>query len=336
MAIYSRLNQLVGALLVTMALGHAVSGAAATQEPVDNNAHEQEGKEDKVLPLDELRAFTEVMQRIKTAYVEEVDDRKLLESAIKGMLHDLDPHSVYLKPKDYKDLEASTSGKFGGLGMEVGMEGGYIKVISPIDGTPANKAGIKAGDLIIKLDDTPVKGLTLMESVRKMRGKVGDPIRLTVVRESKVKPLEIVVKRAVIKVQSVKAETLDDGFGYIRISQFQTNTDKELLEDLQKLKKSQKEGELKGLILDLRNNPGGVLQAAVGVADAFLDDGLIVYTQGRISNSELRFNATADNPSDNVPLVVLINGGSASASEIVAGALKGPSSCACSGYYIVW
>ena len=274
------------------------------------------------LPLDELRAFTEVMQRIKTAYVEEVDDKTLLDNAIQGMLSGLDPHSAYLKPEDFKELEESTTGEFGGLGIEVGMEDGFIKVISPIDDTPASKAGIQSGDLIIKLDDETVKGTTLMHSVEKMRGKAGTSIKLTIVREGHTRPIELTLKRAVIKVQSVRTRTLEEGYGYIRISQFQSDTGKELVDDLNALKKDQKDGKLKGLVLDLRNNPGGVLQAAVGVVDAFIKKGLIVYTEGRIPNSELRFNATSEDPSEGIPLVVLINGGSASASEIVAGALQ--------------
>ncbi|USE37029.1 S41 family peptidase [Endozoicomonas sp. SCSIO W0465] len=274
------------------------------------------------LPLDELRAFTEVMERIKKAYVEEVDDRTLLENAIQGMLSGLDPHSAYLKPDDFKELEENTSGEFGGLGIEVGMEDGFIKVVSPIDDTPAAKAGIQAGDLIIKLDNVSVKGMSLGESVDKMRGKADTPIKLTIVRKGKEKPLEITLKRAVIKVQSVRAKHLETGYGYIRVSQFQADTGNELVDTLKKLRKEQQDGKLHGLVLDLRNNPGGVLQAAVGVTDAFISEGLIVYTEGRIPNSELRFNASADDPSKGVPLVVLINGGSASASEIVAGALQ--------------
>ncbi len=272
------------------------------------------------LPLDELRAFTEVMERIKTAYVEEVDDKTLLENAIHGMLSGLDPHSAYLTPDDFRELEESTSGEFGGLGIEVGLEDGFIKVISPIDDTPAAKAGIQPGDLIIKLDGSSVKGMSLGESVDKMRGKVGTPVRVTIVREGEEKPLEMTLKRAVIRIQSVKTKSLAPGYGYIRISQFQTDTGKELVAALNKL--NAKEGQLHGLVLDLRNNPGGVLQAAVAVTDAFIRDGLIVYTEGRIPNSELRFNATKNDPSRGVPLVVLINGGSASASEIVAGALQ--------------
>ena len=274
------------------------------------------------LPLEELRTFTEVMQRIKTAYVEKVDDKTLLENAIKGMVSGLDPHSSYLEPDEFKELEVNTSGQFGGLGIEVGMEDGFIKVISPIDDTPAQKAGIQPGDLIIKLDDTSVKGMTLMDSVDRMRGKPGEPIKLTIVRDGEPKPLEITVKRDIIKVKSVRSKTLEDGYGYIRLSQFQSDSDKELVVHLGKLKKAQKDGKLKGLVLDLRNNPGGVLQAAVGVVDSFIKEGLIVYTKGSIPNSDLKFNASSVDPSNGVPLVVLINGGSASASEIVAGALQ--------------
>ena len=272
------------------------------------------------LPLDELRAFTEVMERIKKAYVEEVDDKTLLENAIHGMLTGLDPHSAYLTPDDFRELEENTSGEFGGLGIEVGLEDGFIKVISPIDDTPAARAGIQAGDLIIKLDDSSVKGMSLSESVDKMRGKTGTKVRVTIVRDGEEKPLEITLERAVIRIQSVKSKSLAPGYGYIRISQFQSDTGKELVSALNDL--TGKEDQLHGLVLDLRNNPGGVLQAAVAVTDAFIREGLIVYTQGRIPNSELRFKASQSDPSQGVPLVVLINGGSASASEIVAGALQ--------------
>ena len=315
-------------LLTSFALtGWAAPAGQETQAPAVKESSKPSEKDvadgqKGRLPLEELRAFTEVMQRIKTAYVEEVDDKTLLDNAIQGMLSGLDPHSAYLKPDDFKELEENTTGEFGGLGIEVGMEDGFIKVISPIDDTPASKAGIQSGDLIIKLDDVTVKGTTLMQSVEKMRGKAGTPIKLTIVREGQAKPIELTLNRAVIKVQSVRSKTLEDGYGYIRISQFQSDTGKELVEDLHALKKDQKEGKLKGLVLDLRNNPGGVLQAAVGVVDAFIKKGLIVYTEGRIPNSELRFNATSEDPSEGVPLVVLINGGSASASEIVAGALQ--------------
>ena len=272
------------------------------------------------LPLEELRTFAEVMDRIKAAYVEPVDDKTLLENAIKGMLGNLDPHSAYLEPEAFAELQESTSGEFGGLGIEVGTEDGFIKVVSPIDDTPASKAGIQPGDLIVKIDGQPTKGLSLMEAVDKMRGKAGSKINLTLVREGG-KPFDVELTRAVIKVKSVRSQLLEDGYGLIRISQFQVNTGEEVGKALAKLRKDNGQ-KLRGLVLDLRNNPGGVLQAAVEVADHFLKKGLIVYTEGRIANSELRFNADPADASEGVPLVVLINGGSASASEIVAGALQ--------------
>ena len=270
------------------------------------------------LPLNELRTFTEVLERIRTSYVEEVDDATLLESAIRGMLEGLDPHSAYLEPEAFQGLQDTTSGQFGGLGLEVGQEDGFIKVISPIDDTPASRAGIEPGDLIVKIDDHPVKGMSLMDAVDQMRGPAGSKITLTLVRGAG-RPFDVELERAVIKVKSVRTETLEPGYAYLRITQFQNNTGDEVRRSLASLNAS---GELKGLVMDLRNNPGGVLQSAVEVADAFLSDGMIVYTKGRLPNTELRFNATAGNPGGDIPLVVLINGGSASASEIVAGALQ--------------
>jgi carboxyl-terminal processing protease len=274
------------------------------------------------LPLEELRTFAEIMDRIKAAYVEPVDDKTLLENAIKGMLSNLDPHSAYLDPADFAELQQSTSGEFGGLGIEVGQEEGFLKVISPIDDTPASKAGIQPGDLIIKIDGEPTKGLNMTESVDKMRGKIGSKILLTIVREGTAQSFDVELERAVIKVKSVKSQLLDEHYGYLRISQFQVNTGSEVGNALAQLKKQNDGKKLRGIILDLRNNPGGVLQAAVEVTDHFLSKGLIVYTKGRIANSELRFSADAADASEGAPLVVLINGGSASASEIVAGALQ--------------
>lgn len=270
------------------------------------------------LPLNELRTFTEVLERIRTSYVEPVDDATLLESAIRGMLEGLDPHSAYLEPEAFQGLQDTTTGQFGGLGIEVGLEDGFIKVISPIDDTPASRAGIEPGDLIVKIDDQPVKGMSLMDAVDRMRGVAGSKITLTLVRGTG-RPFDVELERAVIKVKSVRSETLEPGYAYLRITQFQNNTGDEVRRSLVSLTA---QNEVKGLVLDLRNNPGGVLQSAVEVADAFLADGLIVYTKGRLPNSEMRFNATASNPGEDIPLVVLINGGSASASEIVAGALQ--------------
>ena len=273
------------------------------------------------LPLEELRVFAEVFGRIKNDYVEPVDDRKLLKYAIEGMLSGLDPHSAYLDEDDYRDLRVGTSGEFGGLGIEVGMENGFIKVISPIDDTPAQRAGVLAGDLIIKLDDKPVKGMTLDEAVKEMRGKPGTELRLTIVREGIDKPLVIKVVRDVIKTVSVKTRMLEPGFGYVRLSQFQARTPEDMLSGLGALKRKGG-GALKGLVLDLRNNPGGVLNAAVAISDAFLTNGTIVYTEGRIKDSQLKFKAAPDDVLEGAPIVVLVNGGSASASEIVAGALQ--------------
>jgi carboxyl-terminal processing protease len=275
----------------------------------------------QTLPFDELRTFTEIFGRIKQDYVEPVSDKKLLEDAIRGMLSGLDPHSAYLVDEEYKELQEGTTGQFGGLGIEVGMENGFVKVVSPIDDTPAQKAGIKSGDLIVRLDDKPVKGMTLAEAVKLMRGEPGSEIVLTVVREGAEAPLKFELTRDIIKVRSVKSRLLEKNYGYLRISSFQSGTGEGLVDAIDELKK-ENEAPLKGIVLDLRNNPGGVLNAAVDVSDAFIQSGLIVYTEGRIKNSEMRFNATPDDVINGAPIVVLINGGSASASEIVAGALQ--------------
>ena len=273
------------------------------------------------LPVDQIRTFAEVFAKIKKDYVEDVEDVTLLENAIKGMLEGLDPHSSYLDEDAYLDLQEGTSGEFGGLGIEVGMEDGFIKVISPIDDTPAQKAGLQSGDLIIRLDETPVKGMSLTDAVTRMRGEPGTDITLTVIRDGEEKPLKFAITRDVIKVKSVRVQTLEPGFGYLRISHFQSRTAEDARTALQQLKQDN-DGKLNGLILDLRNNPGGILSAAVAVSDLFLDKGLIVYTEGRIDDSRLSFNAKPADLLDNAPIVVLVNAGSASASEIVAGALQ--------------
>jgi carboxyl-terminal processing protease len=287
-----------------------VQPAAAADEP-----------DDAALPLEELRTFAEVFGRIKNDYVEPVDDRELLNYAIEGMLSGLDPHSAYLDEDDYKDLQAGTSGEFGGLGIEVGMENGFVKVIAPIDDTPAQRAGVLAGDVIIRLDDQPVKGMDLDEAVKLMRGKPGTSIDLTIVREGVDKPVEITVVRDVIKTVSIKHRMLEPGYGYVRVSQFQARSPEDMLTGIGALKR-EAGGRLKGLVLDLRNNPGGVLNAAVAISDAFLTAGTIVYTEGRVNDSQLKFRAAPDDVLDGAPVVVLVNGGSASASEIVAGALQ--------------
>ena len=275
------------------------------------------------LPLADIRLFTDIYARIKKDYIEDVGDKVLLEGAIRGMLTSLDPHSSYLTREEFKDLQIGTSGEFGGLGIEVGMQDGFIKVIAPIEDTPADKAGVKAGDLIIKLDETQVKGLTLNEAVKLMRGKRGTKILLTIRRINQDEPLEISVTRDVIRVKSVRSRMLEPGYGYIRIASFQSKTTRNVIAAVEKLLNTQDRTGLTGLVLDLRNNPGGVLTAAVGVSDIFLEDGaLIVYTQGRVAEAELKYNASTHDSTGGVPIVVLINQGSASASEIVAGALQ--------------
>ncbi len=274
------------------------------------------------LPLDDLRTFTDVYARIKQDYVTEVDDSELLQNAIRGMLSGLDPHSSYLDEVQFRELQIGTSGEFGGLGIEVGMEYGFVKVIAPIDDTPAQRAGVEAGDIIIKLDNTQVKGLTLEEAVKLMRGKKGSKIKLTIVRKGEEVPIVITITRDVIRVRSVRSRILEPGYGYVRISNFQSKTTRGLIDAIDSLENKNK-GELQGLVLDLRNNPGGVLIGAVGVSDVFLkDNALIVYTEGRVEDSELKYAASTGDTLDGAPLVVLINQGSASASEIVAGAMQ--------------
>ena len=291
------------------------------------------------LPVEELRSFADVFNAIKQGYVEPIEDKKLITYAISGMLSNLDPHSAYLDADAFKDLQVSTQGEFGGLGIEVGMEDGFVKVVAPIDDTPAFRAGVKAGDLIIKLDDTPVKGMTLNDAVKRMRGKPKTQITLTIVRKGETKPLVLALTREKIKVQSVKSKMVEPGFGYLRVSQFQEETAADVVKHLDKLYKDKdaKDG-LRGLVLDLRNDPGGLLHGAVGVAAAFLPEkALVVSTDGRTDDAKRRFVASSEDylrgrgddflkglPSGikAVPLVVLVNGGSASASEIVAGALQ--------------
>ncbi|MCU7879897.1 MAG: S41 family peptidase [Candidatus Thiodiazotropha sp. (ex Lucinoma aequizonata)] len=281
----------------------------------------QAKEEVESLPLQQLRTFADIFGRIKANYVEPVEDQVLLENAIRGMLSGLDPHSNYLDAKDYKDLQVGTKGEFGGLGIEIGLENGFVKVISAIDDTPAQRAGVCSGDLILRLNETLVKGLSLNEAIALMRGEPGTTLDLTIIRKGEEKPIKISVIRDIIRVASVKSRLLGERFAYLRISQFQANTTNEMLKSLTRLK-SEVDGNLQGMVLDLRNNPGGVLNAAISVSDAFLESGLIVYIEGRESDSQLRFEAAPDDVLDGAPIVVLVNEGSASASEIVAGALQ--------------
>jgi len=289
--------------------------ALAVSVPLVAVEEEQQAK----LPLDELRTFAEVFNQIRQGYVEEIDDSTLLEFAIQGMLMGLDPHSTYLPEDAFQSLQDSTSGEFTGLGLEVGMEDGYVKIISPIDGSPAAEAGLRSGDVILKLGNVPVKGMTLNEAIEIMRGPKGSEIELSIGRSGESQPFDVTLVRNTIKVASVRQSWLEPGYGYIRIAQFQNSTGADVRKALDKL---MSEEALKGLVLDLRNNPGGILRASVDVAGLFLDGGNVVYTEGRVPNSDMYYDADPLDATDDVPIVVLINEGSASASEIVAGALQ--------------
>lgn len=292
-----------------------VTAGALLLKALPLSAVEEQG----ALPLDELRSFADVYHQIRMGYVEEIDDSTLLEYAIQGMLMGLDPHSTYLTGDAFQSMEESTKGEFTGLGIEVGMEDGYVKVISPIDGSPAEEAGLQSGDIILKLDKAPVKGMSLNEAIDIMRGPKGTDITLTIGRPGESQPFEVVLTRDVIRMASVRKRWLEPGYGYIRVAQFQHRTGDDVRRALQKLMDEQ---DIKGLVLDLRNNPGGLLRASVDVAGLFLDGGNVVYTEGRIANADMRYDAAPVDASNGTPLIVLINSGSASASEIVAGALQ--------------
>lgn len=308
-------------LVVAADEGETPPPATAIEQPPAATAADSPSDTAEPIPVNDIRMLVEVFHKIKNDYVEAIDDKTLLENAMRGMLAGLDPHSAYLDTEEYLDLQEGTSGKFSGLGIEVGMDNGFVKVIAPIDDTPAQRAGIEPGDTIVRLDDTPIKGMSLSDAVKKMRGKPGSKVELTVLREGEEKPLTITIVRDLIKIRSVRSRMLDPVHAYIRISQFQSPTGEELRRHLRKIK-NDKGTELRGLIIDLRNNPGGILGSAVSVADAFLESGLIVYTEGRANDSQLEFSAKPPDLLHGLPLVVLVNEGSASASEIVAGALQ--------------
>lgn len=269
-----------------------------------------------------IELFTDVLAIVKKSYVEEVDTKKLIYGAINGMLAALDPHSSFMPPDTYKELKLDTKGEFGGLGIEISIKDGILTVISPIEDTPAYRAGLKSGDQILKIDDKFTKDLTIMDAVKRMRGKKGTKVSLTIMREGFDKPKEFPLTRDIIQVKSVKFKMLDDGYGYVRIAQFQEKTADDLQKALASLNESGK-GKLKGLVLDLRNDPGGLLDQAVKVSETFLDEGkLIVYTEGREKDAQMKFSSRKSEKQPNYPIVALINSGSASASEIVAGALQ--------------
>lgn len=279
------------------------------------------------LPIKDIQRFSMVIAQIKQYYIEPVDDKTLFNSAIRGMLSSLDPHSDYLDPDSLKEIESATSGKFGGIGIEVMPENGLIKIISPLDDTPATRAGIEAGDTIVRVDGKMVKDMTLREAVNLMRGKKGTDVYLTIIRKNIKKPLNLKITRDIIRIQTIKSRMLEPGYGYFRVSFFQAPAKRDLIKAVAKLKK-QAGGKLNGAIIDLRNNPGGLLDAAIDISDAFLDaknlkdNKLIVFTKGRVPGADIKAKATAGDILENTPIVVLINEGSASASEIVAGALQ--------------
>lgn len=267
-----------------------------------------------------LKLFSDVMSIVQENYVDKVEQKKLMYGAINGMLRELDPHSSFLKPEDYKELQIETKGKFGGLGIEITLRDNILTVVSPLEDTPADKVGIQANDQIIRIDEQPTQDLSLMDAVQKMRGPKGSKVKLTIIRKGEKKPLEFEVVRDIIAIQSIKSRTLESGFGYIRISSFQSGTATDLRKALDHLE-SDNPG-MQGLILDLRNDPGGLLDQAVEVSDEFLDEGLIVYTGGRLESQKMRFEAHKNSRQHPYPIVILVNSGSASASEIVAGALQ--------------
>lgn len=307
----SNMRYVMGAV-IGLLLGSALYVSPVLAEP--------EKESQPLLPLHELRVFTTVFDHIKKLYVDEVDDKTLLENAVRGMLQELDPHSVYLDEKKFADLQENTTGEFAGLGIEVGMEDGFVRVIAPIDDTPAQRAGIRSGDLITRIDNESVKGLSLDQAVEKMRGEKGSSVVLTIFREGIDQPFEVTIIRDIVTVRSVRSREISPGFLYIRLAQFQQKTGAELVQAIASYRAEQ---EIRGVVLDLRDNPGGLLQAAVDVADAFLDQGLIVYTKGRVETAnDLSYSATEGDLVDGAPIVIMTNGGSASASEIVAGALQ--------------
>ena len=294
-----------------------------SQSPEEKNKINQrivkKEKPEAVLPLEDLRVFAESFKRIRSSYVDEITDQDLLVFAVKGMLAELDPHSAYLDKEAIKDFEESTTGNYGGLGIEIIKEQNFIKVISPIDDTPASQAGIESGDLITNLDGTSVKGMSINDAVKIMRGEPETKIDITIIKKRSGEVIDLSLTRRLVKVSSVRQRYLEEGFGYLRIAQFQARTAQEVREAIIKLKDS---GDLKGLIIDLRNNPGGILRASVDVADTFLDKGLIVYTSGRLQESQKRYEARPGDMLSGIPIVTLVNEGSASASEILAGALQ--------------
>lgn len=297
-----------GLAVAIMVLAFAAWGMSQKVQSASSDTYEQ------------LRLFSDVLGIVQQDYAEQVDSKKLIQNAIKGMVKDLDPHSSYMTPEEYKDMQVDTKGVFGGIGIEIGVKDGVLTVIAPIEDTPAAKAGLLAGDKITKVNDKPTRDMTVSEAVAQMRGQIGTNVTIHIMREGFVEPRPFTITRAQIKVKSVKFKQLPDSFGYIKLAQFQESTSSDLAKALKEIRP--KEGDLKGLVLDMRNNPGGLLSEAVNVSKFFVGSGTIVYTKGRSGGQDIVFKADGVNTEPNYPMIVIVNGGSASASEIVAGALQ--------------
>jgi len=294
------------ALMVALNIGASISGPISAKQ--------------SDTPYENLKVFADAFSIVQKNYVEDVDNKDLIYGAINGMLSSLDPHSSFMPPESFKEMQVETKGRFGGVGIEITMKEGVLTVVSPIEDTPAFRAGIAAGDIIIKIDNVPTKGMTIMDAVKRMRGKKNTKVVLTIYREGEPEPIDFPIMRDIIKIKSVKSEVLENSYGYIKVTQFQERTTKDLKKALIKIKKET--GTMKGLILDLRNNPGGLLDQAVKISDLFLSEGLIVYTDGRMDAQKMKFYASEAGTEPQYPIVVIVNAGSASASEIVAGALQ--------------
>jgi len=299
---------LTGVLVVVAIFAFSSWALSQKVTPASNNTYES------------LKVFTDVLGIVQENYAEPVDSKEVIYNAIKGMVKGLDPHSSFMTPDEYNEMQIDTKGSFGGIGIEIGMRDNILTVVAPIEDTPADKAGLKAGDKIIKIGDKYTKDMTLNEAVGMMRGPKDTPVTISIMREGFKDLKPFTMNRAIIKVKSVKFKTLEDGFGYVRIVQFQENTSADLDKALKEL--TAKNGKLKGLVLDLRNNPGGLLKEAVSVSNEFIGSGLIVYTKGRVEDQNMTFSADGSNTQPDYPMIVIVNGGSASASEIVAGALQ--------------
>lgn len=304
-----------------LSIGHTVQAERDAPPPPPVHTVQDDAGTDAPVPWRDARLLAEVLEHVRREYVENISDQELIEAAIRGLIADLDPHSAFLDPEEFDEIRIATTGEYSGVGIEVALENGVVKVVNPIEDTPAYKAGVLPGDRIIAVDDVPVDAENLNDTIDRMRGRVGTPVKITIARGPDPQTLEFTLSRASVQVHSVRHELLEPGIGYVKITHFSETTTPDLASAIAKLKKASG-GELRGLVLDLRNNPGGVLEAAVGVSDVFLDGGLVVTANGRAADARFSMNAGPGDELDGAPLIVLVNGGSASASEIVAGALQ--------------